>query len=83
MNDLQKNFIWISAAVGSVAGIVLLIRENAAGWFLMLLGGLDIAVLTRRGQMLSTSRPVLVRWGLIAAHGLLIALTVWLGLVKR
>jgi len=57
-------------------GVILVFTDSGAGWFLILMGIIDIGVSTRAGQGLAASNPGLVRWGLTGVTLLLILLVV-------
>ncbi len=74
MNTNPGVWLWISAAVSLIAGAVLVLNDSGAGWFLIILGIIDIGATTRAGQGLATANRPMMRWGLIAATLLLVVL---------
>ena len=67
MDARQKVWVWVSAAVLLVVGLILVLRDSAAaGGFLVVLAIADLATLTSQGQAWAKINPGLVRWGLIA-----------------
>ncbi len=81
MDKRQKAWIWASAAVSMVVGILLVANDSAAGWFLILLGLTYFGASTRAGQSLAASSPRLVRLGLIGSTFLLVVLVFVAGAV--
>jgi hypothetical protein len=81
MLNRQKVWLWLAAVISMVVGFVLVLKDSGAGWFLIIMGIVDIGTSTRTGQGLATSNPGLVRWGLIGVTLLLILLAVVVGAV--
>jgi hypothetical protein len=80
MDNRQKTWIWLGAAMSFAVGFLLLMNDSsAAGIFLMLLGIGSLATLTRSGQTLARSNPGLAKWGLIAIPVLVVLLAVIVG----
>ncbi len=63
MQSSNRIWLWLSAAVSFVVGFLLVSNDSAAGWFLIMMGIIDIGVSTRAGQGLAASNPGWVRWG--------------------
>lgn len=81
MSNRQRVWLWLAAAISMIVGFILVLKDSAAGWFLIIMGLIDIGVSTRPGQGLTASKPGLVRWGLIGVTLLLILLAVVIGAV--
>jgi hypothetical protein len=81
MQNRDKAWLWVSAAVSFVVGLILVLNDSSAGWFLILMGIIYIGASTRAGQGLAESNPRLVRLGLIGVSVLLVLLAVIFGLV--
>jgi hypothetical protein len=80
MDNRQRTWIWIGAAISFVVGLMLLMNDSsAAGLFLILLGIGSLATLTRAGQTWAGSNPGLAKWGLIAIPVLVVLLVVIVG----
>ena len=80
MDNRQKTWIWLGAAVSFVVGVMLLMKDSsAAGMFLILLGIGSLATLTRSGQTWAGSNPALAKWGLMAVSALVVLLAVIVG----
>jgi hypothetical protein len=77
----QRVWLWVAAIVSMVVGLILVLNDSGAGWFLILMGIIDIGVSTRAGQGLIASNSGLVRWGLVGVTLLLIILVVVVGAV--
>jgi uncharacterized membrane protein YedE/YeeE len=65
MKSQDKVWLWMAAAVSIVMGSVLVLNNNAAGWFLIILGVADIAASSDTAQKWTTAKLDLARWGLI------------------
>ncbi len=76
MQKNRKVWLWISAAVSMVVGLILVLKGSGAGWFLIILGIVDIGASTDVGDSLAVKHPLLTRWSLIIISFLLILLTV-------
>lgn len=74
-------WLWLSAAVSLMAGFLLVMNDSSAGWFLIILGIIDIGATTRAGQGLAVSNRGRLSWGLIAATLLIILLVLIAGAV--
>jgi hypothetical protein len=72
----QKVWLWVSAAVSMVVGFILVLKGSGAGWFLIILGIVDIGASTDAGDNLAVKHPLFTRWSLIILSFLLILLTV-------
>jgi hypothetical protein len=81
MHNCQRVGLWLSAAVSFVVGFILVLNDSGAGWFLIIMGIIDIGISTRAGQGLAASNPSLVRWGLVGVTLLLVLLAVVVGTV--
>jgi hypothetical protein len=81
MHNSQRTWLVLSAVVSFVVGFILVLNDSSAGWFLIILGIIDIGSLTRTGQGLAASNPSLVRWGLVGVTLLLVLLAVIVGAV--
>ena len=81
MQNRQRAWLWLAAAVSFVVGFILVLNDSGAGWFLIIMGTIYIGVLTRPGQGLAASNPSLVRWGLVGVTLLLVLLAVVVGAV--
>ena len=80
MNNRQKIWLWVSAAVSLIVGFILVMSDSAAGWFLIIMGIIYIGVSTRIGQSRAISNPRVARWGLIGSL-LLVLMAVILGAI--
>jgi hypothetical protein len=81
MPDRSRTWLWLSAAVSFLVGLVLVLNDSGAGWFLIIMGIVYIGASTSVGQGLAASNPGLVRWGLVGVTLLLILLTIVVGAV--
>jgi hypothetical protein len=81
MSKRQKVWLWVSAIVSMVVGLILVLNNSGAGWFFIVLGIIYIGTSTRASQGLTTSNPGLVRWGLFGVTILLILLAILVGIV--
>ena len=81
MNNRQRTWLWVSAAVSMLVGFILVLNDSGAGWFLIILGITDLSISTRAGQTWAASNPTLARWGLIGATLLLVLLAIVVGVV--
>ena len=82
MQNRQRVWFWLAAAVLFVVGFMLVMNDSAAGWFLIILGISYLGASTRAGQSWATSNPSIARWGLIGVTLLLILLVVVVFLLK-
>ena len=73
--------LWLSAAVAMIVGFLLVMNDSGAGWFLIIMGIIDIGAAARPGQALAQSNRGLVRWGLVGLTLLLVALVIVTGAV--
>jgi hypothetical protein len=77
MKNNQRIWLWLAAAVSFIVGLALVLNDNSgAGWFLIILGIINVGASTRAGQGLVASNPKLVRWGIVGFVALLILLLV-------
>jgi hypothetical protein len=76
MQNRQRAWFWLAAAVLFVVGFMLVMNDSAAGWFLIILGISYLGASTRAGQSWATSNPSIARWGLIGVTLLLVLLVV-------
>jgi len=81
MNGSPRSLLWLSAAVSLIVGFLLVMKDSGAGWFLILMGIIDIGAATRPGQGLAPSNRGLVRWGLVGLTLLLVVLVIVTGAV--
>ena len=81
MDNRQRTWIWLAAALSFVVGPILVLNDNAAGWIFFIIGISYLGISTRAGQAWAASNPSLVRWGLIGVTLLLVLLVVVVGAV--
>lgn len=81
MYNRQRAWLWLSAAVSFIVGLILVLNDTSAGWFLVLMGIVYIGVSSRAGQGWAASNPRFARWGLIVLTLLLVLLVVVVGAV--
>ncbi len=81
MNASTQIWLWVSAAVSLMAGFLLLMNDSSAGWFLIIMGIIDIGASTPAGRAWATTNPTLAKWGLVAATALLLLLVLIVGAV--
>ncbi len=81
MNASPQIWLWLSATVSLIAGFLLVMNDSGAGWFLIILGIIDIGATTRAGQRVAASNRGMIRWGLVAATVLLVLLVLIAGAV--
>jgi hypothetical protein len=81
MNSRRNAWLWFSAAVLVVVGLLLVSKDSAAGWFLIILGLVYVGASTPAGRRTAASHPGMVRWGLVAASLLLILLAIVAGAI--
>jgi hypothetical protein len=81
MDNRQKVYLWLAAAVSFIVGFILALNDSGAGWLLIIMGITTIGASTRTGQGLAATNPSLVRWGLVAVTVLLVLLAVVVGAV--
>ncbi len=74
-------WLWISAAVSFIVGALLVMNDSSAGWFLIILGIIDLGATRSGKQGQAVSNRGWIRWGLIAATLLLVVLAVITGAV--
>jgi hypothetical protein len=81
MYNNQRAWLWLSAAVSFIVGLILVMNDSSAGWFLVIMGIIYIGVSTRTGQGWAASNPRFARWGLIGVTLLLVLVTILVGAV--
>ncbi len=81
MRTSSPAWLWLAAAVSLIAGFVLVMKDSSAGWFLIIMGIVDIGAAARGGSVLAASGRGMVRWGLIAVTLLLVLLVLITGAV--
>ena len=81
MDKHKRAWLWLSAAVLFIVGFILVLNDSGAGWFLILLGIMNIGATTRAGRGLDASNRGMIRWGLILATILLVALVIIVAVV--
>ncbi len=81
MNASTQVWLWLSAAVSLIAGFLLVMNDRSAGWFLIIMGIIDIGATTRAGRGLASLDRGMIRWGLIAVTLLLVLLVLIAGAV--
>lgn len=81
MNASPQAWLWLSAAVSLIAGFLLVMNDSAAGWFLIIMGIIDIGATTRAGHGLAGPNRGMMRWGVVAATLLLVLLALIAGAV--
>ncbi len=74
MNASPQIWLWVSAAVSLIAGFLLVMNDSSAGWFLILMGIINLGATTRAGRGLDAPNRGMLRWGLIAVTILLVLL---------
>ncbi len=79
MDDHQRVWLWLSAAVALIVGFVLVMNDSGAGWFLIIMGIVDVGASTGAGERLTRPNPRLVRSGLAGVTLLLAVLAVVIG----
>ena len=70
----QRLLLWLSAAVALVVGLVLVMQDSGAGWFLIIVGIIDIGLAAGANRGLPAANQRVTRLGLISAALLLIVL---------
>ena len=83
MQNRRRAWLWFSAAVLFLVGFILVLNDSGAGWFLIIMGLVDVGVLARPDQGLTASRPGPVRRGLVSVLVLLVLLSVVVDAVLR
>ena len=81
MHNRQRAWLWLAAAVSFIVGLLLVLNDSGAGWFLIIMGIIYIGASTRAGQGLAASNPSLVRLGLVGVTLFLVLLAVVVGAV--
>jgi hypothetical protein len=81
MQNRQRVWLWLSAAVSFIVGFTLVMNDSGAGWFLIIMGITYLGTSTSAGQTWAASNPSLARWGLISITLLLVLLAIVVGAV--
>lgn len=81
MQNRQKTWLWISAIVSMIMGLILVWGGTSAGWFLVALGIVNIGAASRTGKEAAALNPEKMRWALIGATLLVILLAAILGAI--
>jgi hypothetical protein len=76
MYNREGIWLWSAAAVSFLVGLILVLNDSGAGWFLIILGMSYLGVSTRAGQGWAASNPSLGRWGPTGGTLLLLLLVV-------
>jgi len=76
MSREQRVWLWVAAAVSFIVGLVLILSDSGAGWFLIIMGMVYIGASARASQRLAASNPRLGLWGLVGVTLLLVLLAV-------
>ncbi len=76
MHKYQKFWLWLASAFFLIVGIALIVKNNTAGWLLIILGIVDIVGSTNIGEKWAAFHPVFTRWVLIGISFVLILVTV-------
>ena len=82
MQNHQRTWLWLAAAVSFVVGFILVLNDSGAGWLFAIFGMSYLGVSTRAGQARAASNPNLVRWGLTGGTLLVVFLAVVVGAVS-
>jgi hypothetical protein len=83
MQNRDRVWWWLAAAVALILGFALVARRNHNGWFLVLLGAVYLGAMTGTARRLAASNPSLARWVLLGITLLLLLLAVIVGAVLR
>lgn len=81
MGNRQRIWLWSAAVVSFIVGLILVLNDSGAGWFLIIMGIIYVGASTGPGQGWVTSNPSLGRWGLIGVTLLLVLLAVIVGVL--
>jgi hypothetical protein len=81
MQNRQRVWLWLSAAVSFIVGFIFVLNDSGAGWFLIIMGIMYLGTSTSAGQTWAASNPSLARWGLISITLLLVLLAIVVGAV--
>jgi hypothetical protein len=76
MHIYQRLWLWLAAAFFLIVGITLIIKQNTAGWLLIILAIVDIVASMNVGEKWAAFHPMLTRWVLIGISFILILVTV-------
>ena len=68
MQNRQRVWFWLAAAILFVVGFILVMNDSTAGWFLIIMGITYIGASTRAGQSWATSTPLSHVGGLLESH---------------
>ncbi len=79
MNASPQIWLWASAAVSFIAGSLLVMNDSSAGWFLIIMGIIDIGATARARPGSAISNRGMIRWGLVAVTLLLVGLALIAG----
>lgn len=74
MNASPQIWLWVSAAVSLLAGLLLVMNDSSAGWLLIIMGIINIGATTPAGRGLAASNRGMIRRGLIVVTFLLVLL---------
>lgn len=81
MEKRTKIWLWISAVISFIVGLLLLLTGTGLGALFVILGIISLAALTQPGQKLVESKPRLVMWLVFGAFILLVVIVILLGVV--
>lgn len=81
MQNRQRTWLWLAAALSFVVGFGLVLADSGAGWFLIIMGIIYLGLSTRTGQAWAAPNPGLFRWALIGVTLLLVMLILVVGAV--
>jgi len=81
MQNRSRAWLWSAAAISFIVGLILVLNDSAAGWFLIIMGIAYIGASRRAGQAWSESNSSLGRWGVIGGSVLLVLLAIVVGAV--
>ena len=76
MRDRERTWLWVSALVSLAVGSFAVMNDSGAGWFLIILGIVDIGASTRTAEGVAGANPRRLRWTLVGATLLLLLLAV-------
>jgi len=81
MNKKQIIWLYITAALCLIIGLILVLNDSAAGWVFIILGISYLGTTSRTGQNWVASNPRLTRWGLVIVTLLLVLLVILVSVV--
>lgn len=81
MNTSPQVGLWIAGAGALIAGFLLVMNDSTAGWFLIIMGMIDIGATTRPARAWPALDRGMTRWGLVAVTLLLGLLVLLAGAV--